>query len=250
MIRSFIFVMILGLFTSIAAQPEALLEEGNELYKAEDYSGAIQKYSAVINEGYESPVLYFNLGNAHFRNGNLGESILFYEKGLKLSPGEEDIEYNLAIAKARTVDKIEEVPQIFIIEWWDTLLASFSVSTWGLFLIFWFVLFTISVAVFLTAKTGLTQKLGFWSGSLFLFLTLTVGVFLFADYTRETSRVDGVLLSEVVSVKVSPDRNSNDAFILHEGVKFRIEDNVGDWSRIKLSDGKVGWVNKTTYEII
>ncbi|GJQ61938.1 MAG: hypothetical protein SCALA702_09910 [Melioribacteraceae bacterium] len=250
MIKHLIFALFISLVAILSAQPETLLREGNELYKAEDYSGALNKYSAVLNEGFESPVLYFNLGNAHFRSGNLGEAILFYEKGLKLSPGDEDIEYNLAIAKARTVDKIEEIPQIFLVEWWDTLLASFSVSTWGIFLLLWFVLFTIAVAIFITAKSGVLQRIGFWSGAVFLSFTIIVGLFLFADYTRETSRIEGVLLSEVVSVKVSPDKNSNDAFILHEGVKFRIEDNVGDWSRIKLSDGKVGWVNKTTYEII
>lgn len=243
--RLFLIILLAGI--PLFAQHESIIDEGNELYKSGDFEGAAQKYLQVINEGYESPVLYYNLGNAYFRLNDLGKAILYYEKGLKLSPGNEDIEYNLEIAQARTVDKIEEVPQIFIVRWWDSVVVMFSVNGWGMVFVLFFILTVVAAGMFFASKSVGLQKTGFWTGAIGILFLLICGIFLFTAYTRESKSVEGVLLAKTENAKVSPDASSSDAFIIHEGIKFRIRDNVDTWSRIELSDGTTGWIPETSY---
>ncbi len=107
----------------LSAQPQTFMERGNDYYQKQQYDKAVQAYNKVLNEGYESAELYYNLGNAYYRKGNLGYAILNYERALKLSPGDDDIRHNLALANSRTIDRINTLPDFFIFQWWESFLA-------------------------------------------------------------------------------------------------------------------------------
>ncbi len=235
---------------SLNAQADDLMKEGNDFYQQEKYSEAIEAYNKILNQGFESSALYYNLGNANYRKGDLGKAILYYEKGLKLSPGDEDIEYNLQVANARTVDRITEVPKLFIVEWWEALISLFTVSGWALVVAVLFILLLVIATIYYFVRNFNLQKLLLLAGISNLVVLLFAVVFMVAQINRETSMEYGVLLQESISAKISPDEKSNDAFVIHEGIKFEIQDELNEWAKIKLADGKVGWLPNSSFESI
>ncbi len=230
-----------------SGEVEELMNKANNLYQQEKYEEAIKLYNQIIDNDYVGPELYYNLGNAYFRLGKLGYAILYFEKALKLAPDDSDIQYNLKIANARTVDRIQEVPQLFFIEWWNVLVASLSTTNWATIVLIFYLLFLFSIGLFFLSKKAQIQKQAFLLGSFSLAVLILTAIMLFARINRETSSQYGVLTEQVQAVKVSPDENSNDAFVIHEGIKFKIEDELKDWAKIKLSDGKVGWLKKDAF---
>jgi len=246
-----VFAFILGTnLTSVAFQLEKSIQKGNVYYQKGDFKKAIEEYSEVITEGYESASLYYNLGNAYYKLGKLGYAILYYEKALKLNPDDEDINYNLQIANAHRQDKIDEVPQIFLVTWWNSLLAIFTVRGWALFSAILFIFTILLIGVYLLTSTNSAKRISFILGSiLFSFFVVTTFI-LFVKYNQETNTKYGVLLQNTVTVKQSPDDNSVDAFVIHEGLKFQLLDELDGWYKIKLPDGKVGWLHKNATGII
>lgn len=233
---------------NVSAQtPDQLMVKANKFYQDQNYSEAIVTYEKILSQGFESGALYYNLGNAYFKEGNLGKSILSFERGLKIEPNDEDLAYNLRIANARTVDKISEIPKLFIISWWEGLVTSFGISGWSVFVIAVFWILLASIAVYFFSRNGRLQRISFMSGSISLSVLMLLVVILFVRINREAATDYGILVEQTYSAKVSPDQKSNDAFVIHEGVKFSIEDAVGEWAKIRLNDGKVGWVQKNSF---
>ena len=148
-----LFLLLLFAFTNVKSfvqtEAEAAMQSGNTFYQKENYEAAAKEYESVLENGYESAPLYYNLGNSYFRLNELGKAILNYEKALKLEPGDEDVIYNLRIAEARTIDKIQEVPEIFISEWWNVLVAIFPVSGWGIVFIILYLFMLVLIALYL-----------------------------------------------------------------------------------------------------
>lgn len=233
-----------------ASSIDEMMNEANKLYQAADYENALIVYKQITDQGYVSPALYFNIGNTYYRVGEIGRAILNYERGLKLDPSDDDIKYNLQIAQARIVDRIKYVPQIFIVEWWNSLLMFLSVSGWAAVVLFIYISLLVFIGIYFLTKSGRLQRFSFLFGSANLVILLTV-IFLFsARINRETSKEYGVLITESITVKVGPDNKSQDAFVIHEGIKFAVEDELQEWAKIQLSDGKIGWLNKSAFELI
>ncbi len=253
LIRLIFFMAVFPLFAQQVndnSEMESILVKGNTFYQNGEFYSAISEYEKIIEAGYVSESVYYNLGNAFFRTDQLGRSILNYERALKLDPGNEDVLYNLKIANARTIDKIEEVPQLYITRLWDTLFTSFSVNTWLIATLIVYVLLIIFIGLYLLHKRLRVRRFSFFMGTINLGLLLFVLIILLVRINRETSTDYGILIDPTSVVKVSPDIKSNDAFILHEGIKFEVEDKVNNWTKIKLVDGKVGWLPDDVLEQI
>ena len=248
-LQSFLLLVIIFSVNCFAqTEAEVAIQRGNTHYQNEDYSGAIDAYNSVIELGYESAALHYNIGNSYFRLGNIGRAILNYEKALKIDPNDEDVIYNLKIAEARTVDKIKSVPKLFIIEWWEILLAGFSVSGWSTLFIFLYLIFLTLIAFYFMSKSAQIQKLSFYLGTINLGVIFIVIILFVSSYSKETNSTYGILLDESISAKQSPNIESTDAFLIHEGVKFEIEEKFNNWAKIKLADGKVGWLPQSSFE--
>ncbi|PKL82971.1 MAG: hypothetical protein CVV24_07290 [Ignavibacteriae bacterium HGW-Ignavibacteriae-3] len=230
-----------------AQSQDELMKGANKFYQEGNYHLALESYKRIIGQGYESGALFYNLGNAYFKTGQLGHAIYSYEKGLKLEPNDEDLAYNLKIANARTVDKITELPKLFIVSWWEGLVTSLNVTGWSLTVVIVFWILLLSIAVYFLSRRNNLQKFAFMSASIFLALFIFTAVLLFARVNREAVTNYGVLLAPTYTVKLSPDIKSNDAFVIHEGIKFAVEDYVNEWAKIRLIDGKVGWAQKNVF---
>jgi tetratricopeptide (TPR) repeat protein len=231
----------------LAQAPDELMKSANKFYQQGNYELAILSYQKILGQGFESGATYYNLGNAYFKTGKLGYAIYSYEKGLKIEPNDEDLAYNLKIANSRTVDKIAQLPKLFIVQWWEGLVTSLNISGWSFVVMFVFWILLGSISIYLFSRRANLQRIAFLSSSISLSVLIISAVILFARVNREAATDYGILLEPTYSVKVSPDIKSNDAFIIHEGIKFSIEDHVNDWSKIRLIDGKVGWIQKNVF---
>ena len=246
-------IILLGWFsgtTVLAGELENLFAKGNGYYLKGNYEETINIFESIVEKGFEGKSLYYNLGNAYFRVGKLGLAIVYYEKAKNLAPSDEDINYNLAFANSKIVDKIETLPRFFIFDWWENLLALLSVSGWTYLSYFFYLLTLISIACYYFARSLKTQRISFYGGIAVLFLLVISTLLLVVNYNREVNVRYAVITNQEAVTKFSPDQNSKDAFIVHEGLKVKAEDTLNDWTKIKLIDGKVGWVKNNNLKII
>ena len=249
-IINFIVILFISVSSIFANQAEALMNEANQLYQNKQYEEAITKYNSILEDDYESVALYYNLGNSYYRSAQIGFAILNYERGLKLDPSNEDLLYNLSIVKARAVDKIKEVPKLFIVEWWELLISAFPTTMWQIVVLAFYLLLLGSITLYFVTKSGTTQRLTIFASLIGLTGAIFFSIILFAHVQRETSTDYGVLTTNTISAKQSPNELSNDLFVIHEGLKVAVHEVFGEWYKIKLSDGKVGWLPKNSLEII
>ncbi|MCW8806101.1 MAG: tetratricopeptide repeat protein, partial [Ignavibacteriaceae bacterium] len=211
---------------------------------------AIEIYVRLLNEGYEGTTLYFNLANSYYRIGQLGQAILNYERALRLSPSDEDVKHNLAFANLSTVDRIQPLPTFFLFEWWESILAYLTVNGWTYLAYISFILLVILIVIYFFAKTIFQQKLILFSGLGMLAIFLMLISLLIVKLNRKENLIEGVVIEQSITVKTSPDLKSTDAFVIHEGLKVNLEDKLDNWVKIKLADGKVGWIENNAVEKI
>ncbi len=227
-----------------------MMIKGNEAYQNKEYEKAIENYNTILNENYVSTALYFNLGNSYYRIGKLGRAILYYEKALKLSPDDENTIYNLSIAKAHTKDKIKEVPELFITKWWNSFLTILPASGWTIVVLSAYFILLFMIAAWVFTKNSSVKQFAFFGGSAAFVVFIITITLLVSAINHENSNKYGILMQQITTAKVSPDEGSSDAFVMHEGVKFQLEDELDGWSEVKLPDGKVGWIQQISFEEI
>ena len=229
---------------------DATKAEGDSAYMKNDYASAIQIYEALLNRG-EAADIYYNLGNSYYKAGDIAKAILNYERALLLQPGNGDIRANLEIARSKTVDKVEPVPEIFFVSWTKSLINSMSVDSWAVCGVVCFILLIVSLYLFIFSKQIVLKKAGFISGIVFLAVTILANVFANQQKDELTNRNSAIVINPSVTVRSTPSESGTSLFILHEGHKGGVKDgSMKDWKEIRLEDGKVGWVPASAIEII
>jgi tetratricopeptide (TPR) repeat protein len=227
-----------------------VMQKANEYYKNNQYQSAINEYNKLIKEGYTGTSLLYNIGNSYYRLGKIGYAILYYEKALKYSPSDEDVLHNLKLARLNLKDKVDSLPPFFIFNLWEGLLASFSMAGWTMICYIFFILLLVCIVAYFFSKTVQQQRLSFFSGIAFTFLLSFSIALLMVKMNKEFNIKYGIVLESAVNVKSSPDYSSKEEFIIHEGLKVKLEDRVDDWVKIRLEDGKVGWIENKSAGVI
>jgi len=217
-------------------------ERGNAFYRDGQFEKAAEAYETILKQGQVSAPLYYNLGNAYYRLGRLAPAILAYERGLILDPNDPDIKHNLDLANLKTLDRIEPLPKLFFIEWLHSLSAVFPLrTTFWLFTACWITLFAALAVMFAFAPPRLLRSLRVVS-LVSLVLLIPLGILLTTQVVESRSRSDAIITVSAATAKTSPDAQSIDAFVIHEGLKVMLTDAVAEWVKIVLADGKVGWI--------
>jgi tetratricopeptide (TPR) repeat protein len=229
-------------FTSTAQDASTLMTVGNNAYNEGLYDSAVNVYHQIESRELEAPALFYNLGNAYFKRGDIPSAILYYEKAKKLDPNNEDIDYNLSIANSMIVDKIERVPELVFKRWWNYFYNMFNADTWTLLsLASWFILIFFTGLFILTKRRSL-RKLAFYMGVLFLFTTVASFGLASQKYYYGKEHHQAIIFTPTITVKSSPTVSAVDLFVVHEGTKVSILDEVNDWIKIRIPDGSVGWL--------
>ncbi len=244
-ILRFAMVMLLFAFTSVYSQEndyQLLYKIGNQQYNEANFDSALVAYNKIYESGHTSAELLYNIGNAHFKLRQIPAAILFYEKALKLSPNDADIMHNLSIANSRIVDKIEPVPQLFFKNWWDTFYKMFSADWWAIISLISLGFLLALTFVFIVSENRSSRKIAFFLGLIFLLITTgTIGM-ASQKYYYTKSVNEAIVFTPTITVKSSPSASSVDLFVLHEGTKVSLLDEVDGWKEIKIANGSVGWM--------
>ena len=236
---------------SPAHAQEALFDEGNRLYQEGDYGGAADRYAAVLEGGYESAALYYNLGNAHFRLGEVAPAVLNYERAARLDPADEDVEANLALVNRMLQDRIEPLPRFWLLsvfDWWMALIPRGWLETAAAAC--YSVLGLAAVLMVLDRPRGWRAALRrtAYAGAVG---TVVLGGTLLIRETGIGHAEQAVVMAPEARVLNAPSEEGGlTVFTLHEGTKVRIDRRTGEWAEIVLADGKVGWLRVALMEVI
>lgn len=239
-------VLMLGA-RSLYAQAETQYASANDMYKANAYAGAQAAYEKLLAQGYNNAHIHYNLGNTYYKQHKVAKAILHYERALRLSPDDEDIAHNLGVANAHIADRIVPVPQLGIVMAWHGFTHSHSAKGWLLWAIVaaWLALACGAVYLFTTWK-----KAGAGLGIALIVATVALSSLAYAGTYTACNSGEAILTVESAYVKSAPDANSANTFMLHQGVKFSLLDKVGSYSKLRLADGKIGWLENTNFEQI
>lgn len=222
--------------------PEALWDAAAAAYNAADYLTAIEYYTTILDGGRHSAELYYNLANAYFKREQVGEALLNYNRALRLSPADEDIRHNLAFAEQSTKDSIEQIPEFFLSTWMRSVRNLMGGNAWTILSIVMLALALAMALLYLLAQPLTMRKTGFYSMALFGLLFIITTSFAWSARTEATAQRDAIIMSSAASIKSSPDSNSTELFVLHEGTKVRVGEVMDKWAEVRIADGRKGWI--------
>jgi tetratricopeptide (TPR) repeat protein len=247
----YLFYITVSLFCfSTMAHSNDLLKKAEKAYDLKHYKESIESYEKLVNDGYKSYQLYFNLGNAYYRNNDLGKAIYYYELARKAEPNDEDVRINLGIASAKTIDKIDSKENFFISAVRTNVLSSFSTTAWAWLTIVFFSGAAVLFFAFVNSTRLLVKRISFLLSCLFL---LSFFITYFLGYSAVKARYENkfaIILAKEIKIMNEPTALAKVKFSLHEGTKIRVIENNSDWLLIKLDNGNEGWVKITEVGII
>jgi hypothetical protein len=198
----------------------------------------------VLGQGFESSELYFNLGNAFYKLGNATYAILNYERAKKLAPNDDDVRYNLELARTLIVDNVVSLPDGGFLRWSKQLISSKSINFWGILSIATFFTFLFLFGLFLLSRAFQVKRMAFW----FSIAAISISAITFTFGTSMKSKMvnhkSAVITDRSVKVKASPSETGTELFIVHEGVTVQLTDKLGEWVNVSLPDGNKGWVKE------
>ncbi len=233
-----------------AINPDSLIVRANRAYDHQQYDSAINMYQHVLKQGLVSPKLYFNLGDAYYRQKDMPSAILYFEKARKLDPNNADIQYNLNLANTMIPDKIEKVPEMFLKRWWNYLYNLFDANTWAVLSLVSLAVFAVLVGIFILSRGRNTRKISFFFGILMLMVTVAAfGLASQKSYYMQHHN-EAIIFTPVITAKSSPTPNSVDLFVIHQGTKVLLLDEVDGWEKIRLQNGSIGWLPKQSMKKI
>ena len=245
LLRYYVITTLLVCSTWTFAQSD--FDAANAAYADGRYEEAAAGYEALLAES-ENATLYYNLGNAYFKQGELAQAILNYERALRLQPNHKDAKYNLKFAQSRITDNIVE-QDFFLSTWVRTVRNQLRERTWLTLSICLFILGLIGVLLFLLGRETWIRKTAFHTVWLALLFALSSGLNAASLHNRDTLREEAIITQGVVNAKSSPDRSGTDLFTVHEGTKVTIRETLGEWCNIRVGNNE-GWIKQQNMERI
>lgn len=229
---------------------DSLWNRAGEAFAAGQWQNALNYYQMIEGEHLESADLYYNLGNTCFKLDDIAHAILYYERALKLDPTHADAAHNLEIVRQMTLDKIDVVPDFILVSWFRHLRQGLSADAWAWITLALAALVGVLFLLFRLGGSSALRTVSFIAGCVFAVLTVFTFVFSLQQKHAITRQDSAIVTTPVCSVKSSPAEGGKTVFVLHEGTKVRILDNVGDFAKVEIADGRQGWAQTSTFEVI
>lgn len=241
-------------FLSVSAcygnEDEQLLRRADSAYQQENYPAAISLYEQIAANGNEGSILFYNLGNAYYKSGENAKALLWYERALKLDPSDEDIQHNIAFVNRKIIDKIDAVPETLFAQWWHKVTNLLTERQWAVLSIIGSFLLFLSIGAYLFARSGGVRTTGFVT----FWISIIIIVFsvIFANRQKEKAihHTDAIVMDLVVDAKNAPNAGGKNLFVIHEGLKVQITNEMNGWVEIRLPNGEKGWIAQNSIEKI
>jgi tetratricopeptide (TPR) repeat protein len=246
----FIFLNIISVNAIQQDDAKQLFSLANEKYAEGAYVEAIESYRQIAEAGFEAAELYYNLGNAFFKNKNYVSAILNYEKALKLDPAHIDARFNLRLANSKTVDRIDALPELEITKWWRSMVFSKKADDWGWMAINSLVLSLILFGAFMVTSRTALKKTGFYLGILFFIVAINAFVLGRQQVSYLTNTSHAIVFAPSLTVRSAPDNSGTKLFVIHEGTKVQVLESLSEWKKVSLPNGSIGWVKGDVLEVI
>jgi tetratricopeptide (TPR) repeat protein len=230
--------------TSVIANND-LQVRAEKAYSNKDYKQAISLYESILKEGSTSYKLHYNLGNAYFKNNELGKAIYNYELANKLQPNNKDVKTNLKIANEKTIDKIESKENFFIIAIKSGLVNALSTTGWAWFSIFSLIGCLTFAFLFFVSNQLLLKRIGFFLSAISFIVFIASMVLGFSALEDKKEVNFAIVTNRESKIHEEPNVTSKTKFSLHEGTKVGVLETNPEWTNIKLENGNEGWIKTT-----
>ena len=242
---------VVGVALAQSPPPTDLMAEANAQYERGEFADAAQQYEALIDSGYEDAMLYYNLGNAYFKNDDLGRAVLNYLRAEELSPRDTDIRANLDLARGRTVDRVESGGESLIASVSTVARRWVTVGEMGVLSLLLWVASAIAIGALIVwravpRRTAVRNGAIVASAATLLSLLLLVSM-LYANPNDDSA----VVVESTVNVVSGPGEQYETEFTLHSGAQVRLVDSRQGWVRITLpGDDLQGWAPSNAVEAV
>lgn len=244
MLKKIIFFWVC--FMSIAGYAQtldSLFASANKLYQQESYMDALKLYQEVENKQFESGDLYYNMANIYYKTNQVAPAIYYYEKALKLDPNNKDITFNLDFAQRMTLDNIEALPKSLGQKFRDSVILKFTYNTWAIIAVSLAFLFAIFFLLYHFSYSTVKKRIYFITSILsVIFVALSIFFAIKNNHYIKTTKT-AIIFAPQTKVKSAPTKTSDVNFELHEGTKVYILESLDNWRKIKIADGKTGWMD-------
>ncbi len=234
-----LWLVCLPLCLGAAEPPVEAWQAAMEAFDRGEWEEGIQYLDSLEKAGWCAPELFFNLGNAWLKEGEIGEAILYYRRALLWAPRSKEIRHNLQLARSRVRYPHPPLPEFFLTRWWKALATQCSATAWA-------VIVTVVSWLLVGMAFGWyrTRRVALLKGSVLLLaiwlLALGAGA---TRYRLETAHPDVVVLRATLA-RVGASEEAPERTPLPEGVELRRIDRIGEWVKVVLPDGQEGWVQR------
>lgn len=227
------------------------LKQANEALSSQNYDNAIGLYHDILSDGYESSSLLYNLGLAYFRKEDYGRAVLYWERTLQLAPNDQDTKHNLKLVRTQFLkNQLDIIPQSFLERSWTNLVNVTSLNIWTILSLIIFWVGAVGLFFWLKAKERKYRKLGFIVGLSSLFLGALISIFAYSRFRTDYITQNAVTIAKEAAFRLGPEEVSDIELILYPGLKVAIISDFDSWYKVKLSDGRIGWIDKESVTII
>ena len=250
MMKKIVFLLWIVANSVTAQNTDSLFVAANNHYKNGKFETAIENYQKIESQNFISSELYYNLGNSYYKLNKVGPSIYYYEKALQLNPLNEDVKKNLVFAKRLALDNIQELPQTFSQKINTNYLQKLSYDNWAILVVVFSVLGSLLFLFFFFGETPSKKRLYFTISMGVFFLLITTLTITYKQYDLSKSNIEAIIFAEKTEVRNAPTLNSEKVFTLHEGTKVNVLDRVDHWEKIKIADGKIGWIDSNDLKLL
>ena len=226
------------------------MNRADSAYQQETYTDAIALYEQVVANGNEGATLFYNLGNAYYKIGENAKALLWYERALKLDPSDEDIQHNIAFVNRKIIDKIDAVPETLFAQWWRKIANLMNERQWAILSIIGSFLLFLSIGAYLFSRSGGLRTTGFVTFWISIIIIVFSVIFANKQKEKATQHTEAIVMDLVVDAKNAPNAAGKNLFVIHEGLKVQITNEMNGWVEIRLPNGEKGWIARNSIEKI
>lgn len=228
----------------MAQNPDSLFVQANELYRQENYTEALKVYEEIEAMDQESWALYFNIGNIHYKMNRVAPAIFYYEKALKLRPDQPDVRFNLEFANQMVLDNIEPLPRNLGQRFMDAVILKLTYETWAKIAVGLAFLFALLFLMYHFSYSTGKKRFYFISSIITVILVTTSVFFAFRNQLYMKNNKEAIIFATEAEVMNAPTTTSEAYFELHEGTKVTVLESLDNWKKIRIADGKIGWIEE------